>query len=419
MASSAHRIAIRGWVIALLSAASSVRLFRTHRVAMRSWTIALASLMLMVAPAWTQRRSPVESFDQLAGAAEAARRAGRFEQALALYRRALIARPDWAKGWWHVGTLLYERDLFAEAAAAFERTTTLDPKVGTAWVMLGLCEFKLSRHKDALAHIQRGRRLGTSSDPQFRRVMLYHEGLLLIGEGAFEQARRTLGLLSRDGVENEELVTALGLAALNRRFADLLAGDQRIKRLVQRVGWAENLAAQKRVDEALREYESLLADFPEERNVNYAFGRFLLDVRDNDRAALAFAREIELHPDNVAARLNFAALKARSDPQLALRHAEEAVKLNARLPLGHYLLGSLLLQTGQIARAIAELEIAQRALPDEPQIYFALARAYARANRLRDAERARAIFRRLTEERRSPESDGAEVPHTINQKDPR
>ena len=328
-------------------------------------------------------------------------------------------RPNWTEGWWYLGTLLYDRDAFAEAAAAFKRAVDLDPKVGTVWVMLGLCEFKLGRHADALAHIQRGRRLGTSADPQFRRVMLYHEGLLLIGKGAFEQARRTLSLLSREGVESEELLTALGLAALNRRFADLLAGGQRMQRLVQRVGRAEHLAAQKRVAEALREYEGLLAEFPKERNVNYAFGRFLLDVRDNERAALAFAREIENHPDNVAARLNFAALKARTDPHLALRHAEEAVRLDARLPLGHYLLGTLLLQTDQIARAIAELEIARRALPREPQIYFALARAYARANRPQDAERARAIFRRLTEERQRSEGDETEIPYTISQKDPR
>lgn len=383
-------------------------------LALALWLLVLAVL------SEAQRRTPSASdFERVASQADRARQANRVEEALRHYRRALTMRPNWAEGWWYLGTLLYDRDAFAEAAAAFKRAADLDPKVGTTWVMLGLCEFKLGRHADALAHIQRGRRLGTSADPQFRRVMLYHEGLLLIGKGAFEQARRTLSPLSREGVESEELLTALGLAALNRRFADLLAGGQRMQRLVQRVGRAEHLAAQKRVDEALREYEGLLAEFPEERNVNYAFGRFLLDVRDNERAALAFAREIAIHPDNVAARLNFAALKARTDPHLALRHAEEAVRLDARLPLGHYLLGTLLLQTDQIARAIAELEVARRALPREPQIYFALARAYARANRPQDAERARAIFRRLTEERQRSESEETEIPYTISQKDPR
>ena len=65
--------------------------------------------------------------------------------------------------------------------------------------MLGLSEFKLGRHVDALKHIQKGRALGVGSEPQFKQVMLYHEGLLLIGKGDFERAQDTLGLISRDG----------------------------------------------------------------------------------------------------------------------------------------------------------------------------------------------------------------------------
>lgn len=368
---------------------------RAHRVAMRGWALAL--LLLTAAPAWAQRQPPPARFDQLAAAATEARRAGRFDQALALYHRALSVRPDWAEGWWYVGTLLYERDLFAEAATAFARAAALDPKVGTAWVMLGLCEFKLGRHEEALAHIQRGRRQGTVADPQLKRVMLYHEGLLLIGKGEFESARQTLGLLSRDGVENEELITALGLAALNLRFAALLADEARVVQLVRRVGWAEHLAAQRRLPEALDAYQRIAADFPSERNVNYAVGRFLFEIRDNDNAARAFERELRVSPEHVAARLALATIKASVDPQQALRYAEEAVQLDPRIPLGHYLLGSLLIETGQIERAIAELEVARRALPQEARIYFALARAYTRARRPQEAERALATFRRLSE----------------------
>src|SRR6266496_6808658 len=73
---------------------------------------------------------------------------------------------------------------------------------------------------------------------------------------------------------------------------------------------------------------------------------------------------------------------------LGLGYAEEAVRLNSHMPLGHYLLGSLLLYTDQTARAISELETAQRSLPNEPRVYFALGRAYARSNRKEDAARA-------------------------------
>jgi Flp pilus assembly protein TadD len=49
----------------------------------------------------------------------------------------------------------------------------------------------------------------------------------------------------------------------------------------------------------------------------------------------------------------------------------------------------LLLDTDDYTRAIPELEIAQRAFPNQPKVYFALASAYSRAGRKEDAARAR------------------------------
>ena len=63
------------------------------------------------------------------------------------------------------------------------------------------------------------------------------------------------------------------------------------------------------------------------------------------------------------------------------------------------LLGSLLLHTSDTARAIAELERAERDVKADPAVYYALARAYGRAGRTADAARARERFTALTRER--------------------
>ena len=42
--------------------------------------------------------------------AEAAREAGRLDEAVSLYRKALALRPTWKDGWWALGTILYEQD---------------------------------------------------------------------------------------------------------------------------------------------------------------------------------------------------------------------------------------------------------------------------------------------------------------------
>ncbi|HVF27930.1 MAG TPA: tetratricopeptide repeat protein [Pyrinomonadaceae bacterium] len=361
----------------------------------------LLALLIFAGPSsWAQQQSTTpKEFDRVAAQAEQARNANRIQEAIELYRKALSLRPSWAEGWFNLGTLLYDRDAYAEATQAFTRATALSPKIGTAWVMLGLCEFKLERYDEALKHIQRGRRLGTSAEPQFRQVMLYHEGLLLIGKGEFRGAQETLGLMSREGVESEELIVALGLSVLNIRFSDLLAGDSTLRELVRRAGRAEHLSAQKKFDEAMGEYERMATDFPKAPNVQHAYGRFLLASNQDEKAIEAFKREIENAPTHLLARLLIADTKLRlRDYAGGLPYAEEAVKLRPQLPLAHYLLGSLLLDTGQTARAIAELETARTGLPNEAKIHYALGRAYARAGRKAEAEQARAAFARLNKQ---------------------
>lgn len=361
-------------------------------------SLVIALLLLAATPSLAQQRpAGSQAFARIAAQAEQARNAGRLDEAIRFYRQALALQPRWAEGWWYLGTLFYDRDAFAEAAEALSKATTLSPQVGTAWVLLGLCEFKLNRYNDALTHIQRGRKLGVSAAPQFRQVMLYHEGVLLVGKGEFEQAQETLAQLSRDGIESEDVTIALGLSVLRLRPSDLLAGDSALRQMVLRAGRAEHLATQKRFDQASREYERLAADYATKPNIQYAYGRYLLASNDTEKAVAAFEREIENNPSSLPAHLFLADAKLKlKDFTGGLPIAEKAVKLNPKLPLGHYLLGSFRLETGQAAQAVSELETAERLLPNEPKIQFALGRAYARAGRQQDAARARANFERLT-----------------------
>ncbi|MCI0347837.1 MAG: tetratricopeptide repeat protein, partial [Acidobacteriales bacterium] len=86
-----------------------------RKIALNSVIIAL--LAFAAPPLWAQQRPTTpETFDQVAARAEQARSANRIEEAIELYRKALSLRPRWAEGWWYLGTLLYERDAFADAA---------------------------------------------------------------------------------------------------------------------------------------------------------------------------------------------------------------------------------------------------------------------------------------------------------------
>jgi len=341
-----------------------------------------------------------QEFEQVAAQAAAARDGDRVDEAIGLYKRGLALRPDWTEGWWYLATLYYDSNNYAECARVFAITARQQPKAGAPVAMQGLCEFQLGKYDEALTHIQQGRALGVGDNAELTRVMRYHEGLLSILKGEFERAQQTLGTLSYEGVKTEELIIALGLAALRR---GMLPKEVTInypdRDLIRRVGLAEHFAAQKDIADAQREYELVARDYAKTPDVQYAYGRFLLINRDDDGALAAFKREIENYPKHALARIQIAYIKLKNrEPEAGLPYAEEAAKLYPRIPLSHFVLGRLLLETGQTPRAIEELEIAQRMVPDYPQTYFQLSRAYAKANRKADAERARETFLRLNKQ---------------------
>jgi tetratricopeptide (TPR) repeat protein len=340
-----------------------------------------------------------QNFDTIAAAASAAREADKIDEAIGLYRQAVALRPAWAEGWWFLGTLYYDHDKYAEAAQAFKQTAQIQQKVGSPWAMLGLCEFQLARYDDARTHLDRARILGLGDNTELTRVMRYHDGLISILKGDFEKAQETLGSLSYEGLKSEELIISLGLAILRIGMTPKeITINYPDRALIRRAGLAEHFAAEKNMSDAQREYEMLVRDYGKVANVQYAYGHFLLTNRDDEGAQVAFQREIQNWPKHALARCQLANIKLRNkDIEGGLPLAEEAVKIAPKLPLGHYVFGRLLLDAGQNDRAIIELETAAQMVPNEPKIYFALTRAYTKAKRKQDADKARATFTRLSQ----------------------
>lgn len=369
--------------------------------AARRITILLLLCCLGAAPVEAQRGKKArggDAFTQLSSRATAAREAGRFDEAIDLYRQAVRAQPRWEEGWWFLATLLYDRDDYAEAAEAFAVATKLQPKSGIASIMLGLCEYRLGRYDQAVEHIVQGRRLGFGQNDELSRVVLYHEGVLGTYRGEFEAAQHRLDNLAYLGVRSEQLVLALGLVVLRiPQLPEQIATDHPQYTLIRQAGWAEYQLAQNNVQDASREYDRLATEHPSYPNVQYAYGRYHLVQRNTEAALAAFHREIANSPNHAMARLQIAYIHlSMKEPEKGLEYAEEAVRLAPRFGHGRFLLGRLLYETGDHRRAVEQLETARELAPGEPKIYYTLARAYDRVDRKDDAKQARAIFAELS-----------------------
>ncbi len=359
--------------------------------------LTVSALLCLSMSSFGQSSSPSRgSFRILAASAERASAENRLSDAVRIYRQALKMNPSWKEGWWGLGTSLYDQAQYRDAQQAFEHLTALDSASGSARLFLGLCQFELGDDTAALDNIRRARGMGIPNDPQLRRVTLYDEAQLELKKSTFETAIETLKLLNREGAHAPDVRLAWGMAMLRMRPQQLPPEESTDRVIVLRVGEAQELAAAKRFDEAKQAYEQVVSSAPDFPAIHYAYGRFLLDANEVEGAVNEFQQEIRNDPKNVIARLQIAAVRYRTDSAAGVPLAEEAVKLAPQLPLGHYLLGLLYLDTDSAAKAIPELKIAQKVFPNEPKIYFALGSAYAKVGRKEDAARARAIFTRLS-----------------------
>jgi predicted Zn-dependent protease len=345
---------------------------------------------------WAQKKSVTSSsFNALAQKADAARDAERLEEAAALYRKALVLRPSWKEGWWSMGTILYDQNSFAPAAQAFQKLITYDPQNGTAHLMLALCEYQLDRDEAAIKDIAAAKKLGIRKDDQLLHVLQYHEAMLQLRKGRFESAQAVLRSLVAEGVHSDELNAALGMGALMLRPKEAPVTGTDEYAVLLRVGAAESLNLARKTDEAQAIYKALVQEYTEFPNIHYAYGRFLFGTQNVDAAIAEFQQEIKNNPRNVRARLQIASSYYRTDSQAGIPFAREAVALDPGYPFGHYLLGLLYFDSGDVEHSIPELEKAAQLVPQEPQFYFALGNAYAKAGRKQEASRARANFVRL------------------------
>jgi len=349
---------------------------------------------------------PASSGSALEKRAEAARAAGRLDEAAALYRQALATRPRWPEGLWALGTIAYEQDRFAECRDLFTRLTAIQPEMAAAWALRGLCEFGLSAYAGARADFEKALALGLPTRDELRQAVLFHQALLFAKQGAFDLAIAPLQHILEVQAPSPELDVACGLVLLRR---PLLPGEVKAADLdlVRRAGEAYCAHLARHAERAAERFAGLILEHPRARYLHY--GRGLALAQQGSAEALAeFQKEIDLFPDAVLARVELGfGLLARGRDADALGPAQEAVRLAPGLFVTHLLLGRVLAATGRPERGIREMETAAALEPRIPEIQLALARAYAQAGRKADADRANAAFQSLQAARRGSSSPAA------------
>jgi tetratricopeptide (TPR) repeat protein len=341
-----------------------------------------------------RKADPAPSFDGLAKAAAAAQTAGRLDEAIGHYRKALGLKRDWLEGHWALARLLYDRDRCAEAARHFTRVVAARPRDGLALALRALCHVRLRDYDLALAELQRAQALGIPN-AEADSVARFNLALLVNRAGNPEAAFAILRPFAAQGKDSLSVIEAFGLVVLRRREmpGEAPAEKWEMIRLAGRGGY--HMARGRRTDVGRLALEELVSRFPAEPNVHYALGLYV--APEEPEAALEeFRKELARDPAHVASLVQVASVELRrGQADQARSAAQKAVEIDPGVPAARLLLGRALLEAGEVDRAVQELEKGAKQAPESPEIHFSLARAYQRAGRDEDAARARREFLRL------------------------
>jgi predicted Zn-dependent protease len=377
------------------------------------WALA-ASCVAGVPAAHAADPTGAAAFDRIAGQADRARKAGKVEEALAAYRKALGLKPAWTEGYWALATMLYDLDRYKEAREHFRRVVAARPGDAVAIALVALCDVQLMDYDTAFAGLQKARALGIAS-PAVRPVAAFQYALLLNRSGSPDAAFEMLRGLAEQGKDTPAVIEAFGLITLRLRLmpGELAPGKREMIVLAGRGGY--HMARGRRTAVGRLALEELVSRFPGEPGVHYAFGTYIL-AEEPDAAIAAFRRELLRDPEHFAALVQIAALETkRGNAEQALAPAEQAARLAPEVPAARLVLGRALLDLGKTEDAVRELEKGASLAPESADMQFSLARAYQRAGRGEDAERARQEFLRLDRAAREKEAvpaGGTKEPET-------
>ncbi len=351
----------------------------------------------------------------LCAAAEAARKEGKPGEAIRLYGAALRDNPGWAHGWQSLGILLADRGEYGQARDAFRHLVRVQPRSGDAWALLGVCEYRLRKYDLAVVHLEKARTLEFADHALFRFVYYYGAAVMIL-RGDFDTALVRLLLLSREGVDSDELMEAYGLASLRIRA---LPGEEAptLRTAVMEVGTLVARSRHMAVSDVRKAFEKLIAKDPHLPGLYYTYGEYLAKHTLHADACEAFKAELQNSPNDAMTRLQIATIRAQhlNDPSGGLELAREAVRLAPGLFAGHLVLGRILLKLGEADRGIEELETAAKQAPDSTVVHTTLLNAYNKANHKDDAAREQEILKRLQRFEASVKGQGSDIFHEIGQ----
>jgi hypothetical protein len=193
-----------------------------------------------------------------------------------------------------------------------------------------------------------GRELGLGDNLELQAVANYHVALLLIRFGRFEVAYEALREFALRDRDSPGVVEAFGLSVLRLPYFPAEAPVEKREMILMAGRAGYQLARGLRSPSTRRAFELLVQRYPEEPNIRYAWGVYLL--QEDPEAALTELRRAP-SPSTPGTSTPCARSRSTSSRRAATRRpspsAEQATETDPRNFVARNVLGRALLELGE------------------------------------------------------------------------
>jgi tetratricopeptide (TPR) repeat protein len=254
--------------------------------------------------------TPATDFYRLSDNAWELSKAGRYEEAVAEWKKALELSPENDKAHNNVGLLLVGIGKFEEAIPHFEKTLKVNPEYPAAHSNLGVALAGIGKLEEAIAEFVNA---------------------LAVDPDSAEAHNNLARVLARKG-NLDEAITHF------QKALELAPDSASVRHSL-----AQALTAKGSLDEAIAQFQKVLEISPEYPQIHQSLGRVLALKGRFDEAITHFQKSLEATPDSAEVHNGLGvalAQKGRLDE--AIIHFEKAVAANPEFAEAYFNLGDTL-----------------------------------------------------------------------------
>jgi tetratricopeptide (TPR) repeat protein len=314
-----------------------------------------------------------------------------------------------AQAYHNLGVIAVQQNRLAAALEQFDAAAAWNPALAGLDRNRGIMAFRAAQYERAIAPL--ARHLNAHAEDALARRML---GVSYYLTRDFRRAVETLKPLEPTITDDAELAYTYGISLVqltdNKTASAIFArlAAERAKDAQARFYAAQGFMLTQDYERALTEFRAAAALDPRTPQAHYNAGQSLIRLNRLSEAEREFRQELSLNPADEASKyhLAYVLLEQKRQTSEALGLLREVVAARPDYADARYQLGKALIEQGDVAGAIKNLEAAARAEPTKDYVHYQLSIAYRRASRTVEAERELQLYKELKAASRSREPQG-------------